>query len=197
MIQRATDSYLMRLTMPVEQKGHWHLHHRGVDAPTVREMAALELVVDIVLTPVVNDGRWIVQCPHCGGAQLASPNWARFLCVDCANVAFGGRWLGVEWPDEQLVTAGEAALVARPDILTRNWDPTSETIGALLAENVIHGGLVDVSARTAAGDIGASQEDHMIPEGTPKLSLPRERDTWPALPRAREGQQPAEPWWVE
>lgn len=171
MIQRATETYLMRLTMSVEEKGLWHLHHRGVDPPTVGELAALGFALDVVLTPEVNDGRWIVQCPHCGGAQLASPAWERFLCADCANSAFGGRWLGVEWPDEALVAAGEAALVARP-IANRNWDPVTETIGALLAENVIHG-LVDIEARTAAGDIGASQEDHMIPEGIPKLSLPR------------------------
>jgi len=171
MIQRATETYLMRLTMSVEEKGLWHLHHRGVDLPTMHHLAGLDFADDLVLTPEVNDGRWIVQCPSCGGAQLASPAWSRFLCCDCANVAFGGRWLGVEWPDEGLVAAGEAALGARPAVATRNWDPVSETIGALLAENVMHG-LVDADARTAAGDIGAPQEGHMIPEGQPKLSLP-------------------------
>ncbi len=173
MIQRATETYLMRLTMPVEEQGLWHLHHRGIDPPSVRDLSERAFVEYITLTPTVNDGRWIVQCPHCGGAQLASPGWARFLCCDCANVAFGGRWLGVEWPDDDLVAAGEAALGARPDVLTRNWDPTSETIGALLAENVIHGGLVDVETRTAAGDIGADQVTHMIPQGLLRLSPPR------------------------
>lgn len=165
MIQRASESYLMRLTARAEEGGFWHLHHRGVDPPGVREQANLTFSTDAVLTPVVDDGRWIVKCPHCGGAQLASPDWRRFLCVDCANVAFGGRWLAVEWPSEDLVAAGEALLAARPDVATRNWDPTKESVGALKAENVIFGALFDPTTGAVFGDLGADESALMIPGG--------------------------------
>lgn len=165
MIQRASDSYLMRLTMRAEEGGLWHLHHRGVDPPKVADQGRMGVSIDVVLTPVVNDGRWIVVCPHCAGAQLASPTWPRFLCADCANVVFGGQWLSVEWPEPELAHAGEALLAARPDPATRNWDPTKETIGALKAENVLFGGLFDRQSGAVAGDIGAPGTGHMVPSG--------------------------------
>lgn len=175
MIQRATDSYLLRLTMKAEEGGFWHLHHRGIEPPTVPELAAKGFLTEMILLPVVNDGRWVVRCPRqrCNGAQLASPRWTRFLCVDCNNVEFGGQWLTVEWPDDELVEAGEAALMARPDPATRNWDPSGETIGALLVENVEFGGLFDPVTGAVAGNIGADQQSYMIPDGTRFPSLPR------------------------
>lgn len=175
-IQRATDTYLLRLTARVEEQGFWHLHHVGIEPPSMHVQASMGVAVDLVLYPIVNGGRWVVRCPNerCNGAQLASPSWARFLCVDCANVAFGGQWLAVEWPAEELVAAGEAALAARPDPSTRNWDPTGETVGYLLAENVVHGQLFDRQTGAVAGDIGAPQGAYMIPTGEP---------TPPMLPR--------------
>jgi hypothetical protein len=166
MIQRASDSYLLRLTTRVEEGGHWYLHHQGVDPPTLREQASLSFSANLVLTPRVDHGRWIVECPHCHGAQLASPDWHRFLCNDCANVAFGGRWLAVEWPSEDLAAAGEALLGARPDVATRNWDPTKETIGALKAENVIFGALFDPQTGAVTGDLGVPEDALRIQSGT-------------------------------
>lgn len=165
----------MRLTMKVEEQGFWHLHHRGIEPPTVPEMANKGFLTEMVLLPFVNDGRWIVVCPgrRCGGAQLASPRWTRFLCVDCNNVDVGGQWLSVQWPDDDLIVAGEAALMARPDPKTRNWDPAGETVGALLVENVEPGGLFNPVTGAVAGDIGADQQAYMIPAGTPFPALPR------------------------
>lgn len=165
MIQQASDAYLLRLTAKVEEQGLWHLHHRGVEPPTVQSLAQLGFAADIILTPIVNDGRWIVRCPHCDGAQFAAPTWGRFLCVDCANLAVGGRWLTVEWPAKEVLQAGEAALMARPDPGTRSWDPAAETIGALLAENVIFGALYDPTSGAVAGDIGADQRGMLRPGG--------------------------------
>ncbi len=151
MIQRASAQYQARLFIKAEEGGFWHRHHQGVEpfAPSGVALGAPSV------TPCVNDGRWIVQCSHCGGAQLAAPEMDRFFCVDCVNTSCDGQWFAVEWPEAAHVEAIEAALSARPDIASRNWSP-DETVGVLLAENHL-AGLVDVEAEKVAGDIGFDQ----------------------------------------
>lgn len=85
----------------------------------------------------VNHGRWCVDCPHgCGSAQYASRKDRRFFCVDCDN-AGDPRWIPVDWPSDLEIGAIEAALLARPDVTSRNWKP-GETIEQLVAENAEH-----------------------------------------------------------
>jgi hypothetical protein len=83
----------------------------------------------------VSGGRWVVMCP-CGGAQLASREEHRFFCIDCLNVAVGGQWRRVHWPEDAADI--EAVLLRRPDPETRTWLPT-QTLSDLLAENTDHG----------------------------------------------------------
>lgn len=87
---------------------------------------------------VVNHGRWIVRCPHCPGAQMADPEDRRFFCIDCLMAAVKGRWAVVDWPAEVITPAIEEALLQRPTMTTRNWEP-GEDISYLVAENVMHG----------------------------------------------------------
>lgn len=84
----------------------------------------------------VNQGRWIVECPVCKGAQVACHTDPKFLCNVCANVAIDGRWRRTVWPPNR--NAIEAALEVRPNELEQNWFP-GETVDNLLAENVEHG----------------------------------------------------------
>lgn len=101
----------------------------------------------------VNHGRWVADCPGgCGGAELAHDDV--FMCRECGNVVTRHRPIALVWPAEEDVRAIEAALVVRP-VLNRNW-AIDETIGALLAENAMHG-LVDSETGHVAGDIGADQ----------------------------------------
>lgn len=79
-----------------------------------------------------NQGRWVAECPDCHSAQLACRTDRRFLCVECGNVAVGGRWRSVVWPDD--VPGIEAALEER-DGVNQNWLP-GETVADLLAENL-------------------------------------------------------------
>lgn len=146
----------------VEEGGLFHRHHQGasLSAPLGVALGVESLI------PFVNDGRWIVQCPDCGGSQLASPEMDRFFCVDCLNVGTDGNWIVVAWPDG--VAAIEAALSARPDVRTRNWRP-NETVGALLAENHM-AGLVDLQAERVAGDIGYDQLRILAPAAQGQLS---------------------------
>lgn len=77
-----------------------------------------------------NHGRWVVECPDCGGAQLACRTDHRFMCNECANIAVGGLWRPVVWPDN--VQAIEAEMESRPE-KNQNWLP-GETLEQLRDE---------------------------------------------------------------
>ncbi len=84
----------------------------------------------------INHGRWIVRCPFCASAQLASKTDKRFFCIECLNEAVGRRWVRVTWPAE--AEAIEATLLVRPDERNRNWRP-GETAADLARENIERG----------------------------------------------------------
>lgn len=83
----------------------------------------------------VNHGRWLWDCPLCGGAQVCTPADPRAFCVECWN---GGsdRWWPVLFPEERADI--ELVLDARPLEQNRNWSP-GETVMDLRRENVEHG----------------------------------------------------------
>lgn len=83
----------------------------------------------------VNHGRWVVECPDCPGAQLASRADRRFLCNYCGNAAIGGLWRPVVWP--KAVSSIEAELEKRPT-RSANWLP-GETVSELRAETDANG----------------------------------------------------------
>lgn len=80
----------------------------------------------------VEHGRWLVQCPDCGGAQLTAIEDKRFMCVECANVSIDVKWRPVIWPAD--VTAIVKQLEAREVPVLQHWDP-DETAADLAAEN--------------------------------------------------------------
>lgn len=82
----------------------------------------------------VNEGRWVVACPDCGGAQLAARDDHRFMCNECANVAIGGRWRPTIWPRQ--AAAIEEVLDARPS-RNQHWLP-GESVAQLRLENAAH-----------------------------------------------------------
>lgn len=106
----------------------------------------------------VNWGRWVADCPFgCPGvpgfgSELALRDW--FVCGNCKNAANEGIKVPLVWPEPEHVRAIESALLPRP-IEARNWN-VDESIGALLAENVMHG-LFDGITGEVYGDIGADQ----------------------------------------
>jgi hypothetical protein len=87
-------------------------------------------------TAAVNHGRWIVSCPWCFSASMAARFDHRFFCVECLNRPAGGKWVGVDWPDN--ADDVESLLVMRPNPATRNWH-AHETVADLLAENESRG----------------------------------------------------------
>ena len=115
--------------------------HRG-SAPAARAAALMgipiltdELQPGLELEVRCNQGRWIVDCPWCRSAQVASFTDRRFLCGDCGNVRVGGRWARTIWPKDP--ESIEALLEHRP-AEARNWR-RGETAAQLRAENRDHG----------------------------------------------------------
>lgn len=89
----------------------------------------------IEVPAVVEQGRWLVRCPFCPGAELADPEDPRFYCLSCANEKVGHEWLKVRWPLPK--EAIERALLVRPEV-NQNWRE-GETVAQLAAENVAFG----------------------------------------------------------
>lgn len=77
-------------------------------------------------------GWWIVDCPDCRGADFVWTDRPLQWCGSCGNAAVGGRWRRVVVPEGR--SEIEAALLARPDQTTQNWEP-GESVADLLAEN--------------------------------------------------------------
>ena len=110
---------------------HYYLRSKALDfVPnnTAPNAAAVEVIV--------NQGRWVVECPDCNGAQMACRTDPRFLCDECGNIAVGNLWRPVVWPDD--VDGIEDALGFRSDE-NQNWYP-GETVDDLRAEAVAHTG---------------------------------------------------------
>ena len=50
------------------------------------------------LRPRVDWGRWLVDCPGCGGAELVDVTEPVFLCLSCGNEFSGGQVVRVAFP---------------------------------------------------------------------------------------------------
>lgn len=110
--------------------------------PLEQAMAAETAPHSQAVHVVGNHGRWVVDCPDCNSAQLASPDDHRFMCNECANLVIGGLWRPVVWPKSHQKIAD--LLDARKDRHLRNYD-AGQTLGEIAVEN-------DYLAAVAAGE---------------------------------------------
>lgn len=132
-VGRMRDAAAQRIDAVPEGRGaEWvPTRHWQSPLPLRDALAAATAPPGEAVEVYVNEGRWVVSCPDCGGAQLACRSDPRFLCNECANVVIGGLWRPVVWPED--VLGIETALEKRPLVHTRNWLP-GETAAQLLAE---------------------------------------------------------------
>lgn len=92
---------------------------------------------DVQAYAYVNHGRWIVDCPFCPSAQVASMSDPRFFCAGadgCANAAAGGHFVPVVFPGDKQLKAIERELLKRRNKDNRNWHP-GEKVSDLQREN--------------------------------------------------------------
>lgn len=107
------------LSIPAERGAEWVPRLTWVSPePIEKAMRARTAPRPASVPAEVNEARWVVQCPDCGGAQLACRSDRRFMCNECGNVAIGGLWRPVDWPAE--AEAIEAELAQRPEA-NQHW----------------------------------------------------------------------------
>lgn len=66
----------------------------------------------------VNQGRWLVRCQSCSGAEPARRDDQTFWCRNCQNAAADGARLPVVWPADPDAVTRE---LRRLPPLERNW----------------------------------------------------------------------------
>ena len=79
----------------------------------------------------VNQGRWIVDCPFCNGAEALWPGEPWFLCGGCKN---NDSMLALKVVLPEDISLIEKALEKRTRYENRNWSP-GETIRDLEIQN--------------------------------------------------------------
>lgn len=85
---------------------------------------------DITVSPYINHGRWVADCPNCRGGMGVTESFDTACCLDC------GHFYHVQFPGG--AAEAEALLSARPAV-NRNWHPATERVADLKAENKAHG----------------------------------------------------------
>ena len=117
--------------------GIGQVEHMAQIQPQMKPQRRFAIPVDMasrpILSPRVEHGRWLVDCPFCKSADLADDDDPRFFCLDCRNEEAGGLWLPVQWPRERKEI--EDALLDRKHTINRNWLP-HETVIDLLAQTL-------------------------------------------------------------
>lgn len=84
------------------------------------------------LSPYVNQGRWVVDCPDCPGAEIARED-GRFVCM--SEVITLGEAKEYAAPFPKARRAIESLLAPRP-MINRNWTQ-DETLAQLKRENEV------------------------------------------------------------
>ena len=106
---------------------------KGEVPPTIPRSQSIAASPEVEV--VANYGRWLVECPFCPSAQVASVSDRRFFCTDCGNAAVGGAFVKTVWPDD--LAELDAVLSQRPPP-NANWR-SHETLDLIRAENAAHG----------------------------------------------------------
>ena len=96
--------------------------------------APQEVLLEPILTPEVNQGRWIILCPSCSGAEIASTLLLQFYCFSCFNSGHDNHILPIAFPDNKEEI--EIALLQRPHHDFMSW--TDETIEQLMETDGFH-----------------------------------------------------------
>jgi hypothetical protein len=78
----------------------------------------------------VSTGRWVADCPNCGGGVALWRENVRACCLTCGCV-----YSGIDWPDAAEMAEAEAILLARPPANQAWRRDIGETLDDLRREN--------------------------------------------------------------
>ena len=117
---------------------HWG-KVEGFDRGGKRVKPAELVDTGMTLDAFVSSGRWVADCPVCGGGVAGWPEHDQGACLGC------GSLFAVAYPDATQIEQAERALASRSE-QNRHWLPLTETAGDLMVENEAHGLPTDGSA---------------------------------------------------
>lgn len=95
-------------------------------------MNLVALTGDVRVAVRANWGRWVADCPRCPSALWVEPGNTSVKCIDC------GLPYETVWPSGDMIAGVERLLSARPNVVSRNWEP-GESLHDLLSQNIEHG----------------------------------------------------------
>lgn len=120
---------------PEQVERFWHrwAQQRGFDRGGGLPVHTLRPSTE-TLTANVSSGRWVADCPACGGGIALWKENPRACCLTCGTV-----YNAIFWPDDNELEAAEALLMAR-ESQNRGWRrDIGETLDDLRQENLTHG----------------------------------------------------------
>ena len=103
-------------------------------AHLLRNRRAIPKATKGIIKPVVNHGRWLVDCPTCGAAVVVSDTDSVYVCPECGSPENDGQFYNVVFPADRVGIERE---LDKRLLKNRNWD--KETIAELIAENQAKG----------------------------------------------------------
>lgn len=111
------------------------VHRRGIADAQAAGFEVTETIVDDLVIARISEGRWLFDClgtPECNSGVAVMPDWPEARCM---GLGCGRVYTNIQIPSERKEI--EAALIARPYQVTRNWDPgLNETAADLVTENL-------------------------------------------------------------
>lgn len=82
----------------------------------------------------VSSGRWVADCPACGGGVALWPENTQACCLTCGTI-----YDRIDWPDDDEIALAEATLSVREEQFQGWRRDHGETISDLRHENIVHG----------------------------------------------------------
>lgn len=119
-------------------------------------MNLIAVTGDVRVAARANWGRWVADCPRCPSALWVNPGARDAVCRDCRLP------YEVVWPSDNMIIGVERLLTARPDVVTRNWEP-GESLHDLLQQNIAHGLTMGIGL----GDAFAIEDDKITVDTLP------------------------------
>ena len=108
---------------------------RGIKALMLKAHRAAPIggISTATIRPVVNHGRWLINCPYCNSASYARDD-RLFFCIDCQNSTIGGQYVKTPFPKTK--KSIERIMEIRPSD-NQNW--TNESMAELENEGRSNG----------------------------------------------------------
>lgn len=176
MIKDSRQMYGYAATTPEEVRAAWSEYvaekFRRGQVPFAEDAAVTGFRhSDKRLRAYINEGRWVADCPRCNSGIAVWVGMPDAACYDCGRV-----FSDIKFPKEAERLRAENVLLKRESLTNMCWDPDTESVADLKAENALQG----VDATDAPVQPPVDDVEPYIPPELP--STPDDDIVPPAIP---------------